>query len=48
MEEKLTFLFTLLLGKSYCVVIVFHGYSGFESASLNWNTIKSERNRRHS
>lgn len=32
MEEKLTFLFTLLL-----VVIVFCGYPGFESASPNWS-----------
>jgi len=40
-EAKLTFLFTLLLGESYCVVIVFCSYSGFESASLNWNTVKS-------
>lgn len=47
LEEKLTFLFTLL-GKSYCVVIVVCGYSGFESVFLNWNTIKLERNRRDS
>lgn len=46
--RKLTFLFALFLGKSYYVVIAFCGYSGFESASLNWNTIKSERNRRDS
>lgn len=49
MEEKLTFLFTLILGKSYCVIIMFCGYSGFELAPLNsihrWNAIKSERNR---
>lgn len=28
--------------------IVFCGYSGFESASLNWNTVRSERNCRAS
>lgn len=43
MEEKLTFLYSLLLKQSSCVVTVFCGSSGLESASLKWDAVRSER-----